>query len=77
MSYMMAEGSYLNDNVVHWHPHLMFYGSRSDGSEWGADAEHSPIILNPQFQGCPEPLTTYIVITPNWSDGNPAPLHSH
>ena len=77
MSYMMAKGSYLGDDVVHWHPHLMFYGGRSNGSEWGADAEHSPVILNPQFQGDPEPLTTYIVITPNWSDGSPAPLHSH
>jgi hypothetical protein len=77
MSYMMAKGSYLGDDVVHWHPHLMFYGGRSDGSEWGADAEHSPVILNPQFQGDPEPLTTYIVITPNWSDGAPAPLHGH
>lgn len=77
MSYMMAKGSYLGDTVVHWHPHLMFYGSRSDGSEWGANVEHSPIFLNPQFQGAPEPLTTYIVVAPNWSDGSPAPLHDH
>jgi hypothetical protein len=77
MSYMMAKGSYLGDAVGHWHPHLMFYGSRSDGTEWGADAEHSPVFLNPQFQGAPEPLTTYIVVAPNWSDGSPAPLHDH
>ncbi len=77
MSYMMAKGSYLGDAVIHWHPHLMFYGGRSDGSEWGADAEHSPIYLNPQFQGAPEPLTTYIMVAPNWSDGSPAPLHDH
>ena len=77
MSYMMAKGSNLGDTNGHWHPHLMFYGARSDGSEWGADVEHSPVILNPQFQGCPEPLTTYIVITPNWSDGSPGPVHSH
>lgn len=75
MSYMMAKGSYLGDAVIHWHPHLMFYGSRSDGAEWGADAKYSPVLLNPQFQGDPEPLTTYIVIAPNWSDGTPAPLH--
>ncbi len=77
MSYMMAKGSYLKDAVGHWHPHLMFYGSRSDGSEWGADVEHSPVLLNPQFQGAPEPFTTYIVLVPNWSDGSPAPLHGH
>lgn len=77
MSYMMAKGSYLGDAVVHWHPHLMFYGNRSDGTEWGADAEHSPVISNPQFQGAPEPFTTYIVVAPNWSDGTPASLHDH
>ncbi len=77
MSYMLAKGSYLGDAVAHWHPHLMFYGNRSDGSEWGADVEHSPVILNPQFQGAPEPLATYIVVVANWSDGSPAPLHSH
>lgn len=77
MSYMMAKGSYLGAENGHWHPHLMFYGNRSDGSEWGADAEHSPVILNPQFQGAPEPLTTYIVIAPNWSDGTPAASHDH
>jgi hypothetical protein len=77
MSYMMAKGSFLGDANGHWHPHLMFYGSRSDGTEWGADTEHSPVILNPQFQGAPEPLATYIVIAPYWSDGTPAPLHDH
>jgi hypothetical protein len=77
MSYMMAKGSYLGDAALHWHPHLMFYGLRSDGSEWGADAQNSPVFLNPQFQGAPEPLTTYIVVVPNWSDGSPAPLHRH
>jgi hypothetical protein len=77
MSYMMAKGSCLGDGVGHWHPHLMFYGNRSDGTEWGADVEHSPVILNPQFQGAPEPLATYIVVAPNWSDGTPAPLHDH
>jgi hypothetical protein len=77
MSYMMAKGSYLGEAAGHWHPHLMFYGGRSDGTEWGAGAEHSPVILNPQFQGAPEPLTTYIVLAANWSDGTPAPSHDH
>jgi hypothetical protein len=77
MSYMMAKGSYLGDAAAHWHPHLMFYGSRSDGAEWGAGAEYSPVLLNPQFQGAPEPLATYIVVAPNWSDGSPALLHEH
>ena len=56
MSHMMAKGSYLGDAVLHWHPHLMFYGSRSDGSEWGSRRQHSPVLLNSQSQGAPQPL---------------------
>ncbi len=77
MSYMMAKDSYLGDAAAHWHPHLMFYGGRSDGTEWGAGTEQSPVLLNPQFQGAPEPLTTYVVVAPNWSDGAPAPMGDH
>jgi len=71
MSYMMSKQGYLGDAVGHWHPHLMFYGPRSDGTDWGADLPGSPVLLNPQFQGAPEPLATFIVRVPSWSDGTP------
>ncbi len=77
MSYMMSKGGQLGDAVGHWHPHLMFYSARSDGAEWGADVSGSPILLNPQFQGAPEPLTTFIIRVPAWSDGTPASGHVH
>ena len=77
MSYMMSKDGQLGDAVGHWHPHLMFYSTRSDGSDWGADVEGSPVLLNPQFQGAPEPLATFIVRVPNWSDGAPAAQHPH
>jgi hypothetical protein len=69
MSYMMSKIGYLGDSVGHWHPHLMFYAARSDGSDWGADLPQSPVLLNPQFQGAPEPLATFIIVMPSWSDG--------
>jgi hypothetical protein len=69
MAYMLSKEGYLGDTVGHWHPHLMFYGPRSDGADWGADLPGSPVILNPQFQGAPEPLATFIVRVPSWSDG--------
>jgi len=69
MSYMMSKQGQLGDAVGHWHPHLMFYSARSDGADWGADVPGSPVILNPQFQGAPEPLATFIVQVADWSDG--------
>jgi hypothetical protein len=77
MSYMMSKDGQLGDAVGHWHPHLMFYSARSDGADWGADVPGSPVLLNPQFQGAPEPLATFIVQVPAWSDGTPASGHVH
>jgi hypothetical protein len=77
MSYMMSKDGQLGDAVGHWHPHLMFYSARSDGTDWGADVPGSPVLLNPQFQGAPEPLATFIIRVPAWSDGTPASGHVH
>jgi hypothetical protein len=77
MSYMMSKDGQLGDAVGHWHPHLMFYSARSDGTDWGADLPGSPILLNPQFQGAPEPLATFIIRVPAWSDGTPAAESMH
>jgi hypothetical protein len=69
MAYMMSKQGQLGDAVGHWHPHLMFYSARSDGADWGADLPGSPVLLNPQFQGAPEPLANLMVRVPAWSDG--------
>jgi hypothetical protein len=34
-------------------------------------------LLNPQFQGAPEPLATFIIRVPAWSDGTPGSGHTH
>jgi hypothetical protein len=75
MCYMMSRDAYLGDEPGHWHPHLMFYGPRSDGADWGADLAGSPVMLNPQFQNSPEPMATYMVAVDRWSDGTSAPIH--
>jgi hypothetical protein len=75
MCYMMSPQGNLGDSNGHWRPHLMFYGPRSDGADWGADLSGSPVMLNPQFQNSPEPLATYMVAVDRWSDGTPAPKH--
>jgi hypothetical protein len=75
MAYMMSKQGQLGDAVGHWHPHLMFYSARSDGADWGADLPGSPVLLNPQFQGAPEPLANFNVRVPDWSDGTPGSGH--
>jgi hypothetical protein len=78
MSYMMSRKGYLGDLIVHGQPHLMFYVPL--GTDWGADLPNSPVHLNGQFQGAPEPLTILVVLLSNWSDGSAAasaPVHKH
>lgn len=75
MCYMMSRDANLGDSPGHWHPHLMFYGPRSDAAAWGADLPGSPVMLNPQFQTSPEPLATFMVAVDRWSDGTSAPIH--
>jgi len=73
MCYMMSRGGHLNDAIGHYVPHLMFYFPLTDKSSWGADLPGSPVTLNPQFQGGPEPITQFVIPVGKWSDGTAAP----
>jgi hypothetical protein len=73
MCYMMSIQGYLNDSARHWVPHLMFYVPLTDPKSWGADLPGSPVMLNPQFAGAPEPITEYMIPVSTWSDGTAAP----
>jgi hypothetical protein len=73
MCYMMSPQGYLNDSAGHWVPHLMFYVPLKDLKSWGANLPGSPVMLNPQFQGSPEPITVFMIAAPTWSDGTAAP----
>jgi hypothetical protein len=75
MSYMMSKDQYLTDNDGHhWMAHLMFYTPLMDAAVWGADLPKSPVMLNPQFSGAPEPIDVFIVPVGRWSDGSAAPV---
>ena len=75
MSYMMSKQQYLTDEGDHhWMAHLMFYTPLMDGAVWGADLPKSPVMLNPQFSGAPEPIDVFMVPAGRWSDGTPAPV---
>jgi len=74
MCYMMSRAGHLNDAVGHFVPHLMFYFPLTDKASWGADLPDSPVSLNPQFQGGPEPITEFVIPVAKWSDGTTAPV---
>lgn len=71
MSYMMSKQGFLDEQYGHWMPHLMFYTSTN--VDWGADLPGSPVMLNPQFHGAPEPVNVLMITVGKWSDGTPAP----
>jgi hypothetical protein len=75
MSYMMSKDQYLTDGGDHrWMAHLMFYTPLVNGASWGADMPNSPVMLNPQFSGAPEPIDVFMITVGKWSDGTAAPL---
>jgi len=77
MAYMLSKQGRLNDSAGHWVPHLMFYVPVTDNMTWGADMPGSPVLLNPHFNGAPEPVTEFLVPVSQWSDGSPASTDHH
>ena len=73
MAYMMSKQGHLNDRAGNWLPHLMFYVPVKDANTWGAGAPDSSALVNPHFNGAPEPVTDFMVPVSEWSDGTPAP----
>jgi hypothetical protein len=69
MCFMMAKDGYLSSTGGHWHPHLMFYLPAANVASWGANLKGSPVIGG---AGDPEPVVTYMVLVPKWSDGSSA-----
>jgi hypothetical protein len=74
LSFMMSKQGYLGDAVGHWHPHLMFFLPHTDGAAWGANLDGSPVFA---AQSHPEPITTFFVPVPKWSDGTSAVTEIH
>ena len=74
MVYMMSKQQYLNDDGKSWHPHVMFYASGDAEKSWGANLPGSPVmaVYDPEQR-----VTTFFVLTGEWSDGTPGPPTSH
>lgn len=70
MVYMLSKEQYILPGQGHWYPHVMFIVPATDGSPWGANSPGSPIYSHTSTD---EPVTTYFVLAPKWSDGTLGP----
>jgi hypothetical protein len=77
MCYMMSHDQRLGDGSGPWVPHLMFYVPQMDTAAWGSDQPGTPVFLNSQFNGAPEPVTVFMVVVNKWSDGTPLNVTKH
>ena len=73
LAFMMSKQQYLGDLATHWHPHLMFFFAHADVADLGADLRGSPVFA---ARDDLEPITTFFVLVPQWSDGTPAVMET-
>lgn len=76
MAYMLSKRQYIHDpspaqGPANWHPHVMFFVCATDGSPWGANVPGGPLF---SATSDAEPVTTYFLVVPDWSDGTPGPV---
>ena len=73
VAFMMSKDQYINDPQPgapsNWHPHIMFFVSATEAATWGANLAGSPIFSTTSDV---DPITTFFVIAPKWSDGSVA-----
>lgn len=76
MAYMMSREQLISDPTPgaprHWYPHVMFFvpAAAGQGVAWGANVPGGPIYSTTSDV---DPVTTYFVVVPKWSDGTPGP----
>ena len=73
MAYMLSKDQYFHDpspssGPSNWYPHVMFFVPVTDGAPWGANVPGGPLL---SVTSDVEPVTTYLVLVPRWSDGSP------
>jgi len=73
MAYMMSKDQYIHDPQPgvepRWYPHVMFFVPATEDS-WGANVRDTPIFSTTSDA---EPITTFFVVVPKWSDGSLGP----
>ena len=74
MAYMLSKDQYIHDpqpgDESRWYPHVMFFVAATEASTWGANVQGGPIFSTTSDA---EPITTFFVVAPKWSDGSLGP----
>lgn len=67
--FMMSRKGYLNDTIAGpWHPHVMSFALDVPPAAWGANLPGSPVAADDTAY---KPVTIFMFIAPDWSDGTP------
>ena len=69
ISYMMSKQGYAGDSSKHWPSHVMFFYSRFDPANWGANLPGSPVLA---MEDPVNHLTGFAIVVQQWSDGTDA-----
>ena len=74
MVYMLSKHQYIDDSTPdtpsNWYPHIMFFVPTTEAAKWGAN---KPGTLIYSTTSDAEPITTFFVVAPYWSDGTRGP----
>ena len=71
VAYMMSKQQCIPAPApCNWYPHIMFFKATADAQKWGDNIKGVPV-----YSGASDidPVTTFMVVVPLWSDGTPSP----
>ena len=71
VAYMMSKEQCIHAPApCNWHPHVMFFVATADAQKWGDNLKGVPVFSGVSHT---DPVTTFMVVVPQWSDGSPGP----
>lgn len=71
VAYMMSKDQCIHaPSPCNWYPHVMFFEATSDAQKWGDNIKGVPVYSGVSRT---DPVTTFMVVVPRWSDGTPGP----
>lgn len=79
VDYMMSKQQCIHAPApCNWYPHVMFFEATADAQKWGDNLKGVPVYSGVSTT---DPVTTFMVLVPKWSDGTPSPAvpteHKH
>lgn len=75
VAYMMSKQQCIHAPApCNWYPHVMFFEATADAQKWGDNIKGVPVYSGASDT---DPVTTFMVLVPEWSDGTPSPYNSN